>query len=612
MTGGQPPAAAFRQPPAAAFRHSWIGRPASARLSGRRGSALDRRLAAILATDVVGYSRLMEKDEVGTLAALKSRRRDQLEPLVARHKGRIFKLTGDGVLVEFASAVNAVQCAIDFQAAMAAANADIPDETRIVVRIGIHLGDVMVEGSDLYGDGVNIAARLEALADPGGICVSEDAYRQVRNKLDCAFDDLGRQNLKNIAEPVQVYRIGPLRPDVRSALPLPDKPSIAVLPFTNMSGDPEQEYFSDGITEDIITALSLFRSLFVIARNSSFSYKGKSAKVQEIGRDLGVAYIVEGSVRKAGNRIRVTAQLVEASTGNHVWAQKYDRELADIFDVQDELVQAIATAVPGRLDEAALERSRRKPSANLTVYDYLLRGEWLMRDYYGTAGAGECFEKAIEIDPACARAYSRLATYHAYHIVDQHADTEEQRQLVRSLVGRALAIEPGDSFVQILAAQAYMLIGDPELALYHAEKAIALNSNDIMVARFAGMILAYGGKLDEALRWRDRFLRMDPHFADADREPLFDLSYLAGRFEEAIAFFQGWSNPPPHMFTELAAAYGQLDRIDEAHAAVAEFERRKAPDYDFSLYRTTLLRVCARQEERDRWAEGFRKAGLPV
>ena len=565
-----------------------------------------------MATDVVGYSRLMEKDEAGTLAALKARRKDLLEPLVARHKGRIFKVTGDGVLLEFASAVNAVQCAVDFQAAMAKANADLPDETRIVVRIGIHLGDVMVEGSDLYGDGVNVAARLEGIAEPGGVCLSDDTYRQVRNKLECAFNELGPQKLKNIAEPVRAYRVAPPRPVPKAARALPDKPSIAVLPFANMSGDPEQEYFSDGITEDIITALSHFRTLFVIARNSSFSYKGKSVKAQEIGRDLGVAYIVEGSVRKAGNRIRVTAQLIEAATGNHIWAEKYDRELADIFVVQDELVRSIASALPGRLDEAALERSRRKPAENLTAYDYLLRGEHVLWENYGTAEAANYFEKAIEIDPRCARAHCRLSTFHSYGILSRSAKDADAIRLARSYVETALAIDPGDAFIHAIAAESYQYLGDHDLARYHIDKAIALNPNESAVLRVAGHILSYLGRSDEALDWKDRYLRADPHCADSMRETVFDICYNAGLFDDAIATFQGWREPFAHMYCELAAAYAQLDRMDEAHAAVAEFERRKPKGFDFNVYRTAQGQMCARRDQADLWREGYRKAGLPV
>jgi TolB-like protein len=296
---------------------------------------VQRRLAAILAADVVGYSRLMEADEVGTLAALKARRKEVLEPLVVQHQGRVFKVTGDGVLVEFTSAVNAVQCAVDLQQGMAAANDGQPEERHIVLRIGVNLGDVMVEGSDLYGEGVNIAARLEALAEPGGILVSGTAYDHVRNKVQVGFDDLGLQGLKNIAELVRAYRVvGMPTVPVPNYTTISDKPSIAVLPFLNVSGDPEQEYFSDGITEDIITELSRFRSLYVIARNSSFAFKGKAVKVQEIAKELGVAYVVEGSVRKASTRIRISAKLVEAAGGAHLWVERYDRPAEDIFAIQ--------------------------------------------------------------------------------------------------------------------------------------------------------------------------------------------------------------------------------------------------------------------------------------
>jgi len=307
---------------------------------------VQRRLAAILAADVVGYSRLMEQDEEGTLAALKGRRREVLEPLAAHHQGRVFKVTGDGVLVEFASAVNAVQCAVDLQQAMAAANGDQPDDRHIVLRIGINLGDVMVEGSDLYGDGVNIAARLEAIAEPGGILVSGTAHEHIKNKIKVGFDDLGSQTLKNIAEPVRAYRVtGTPAVTVAASKPATDKPSIAVLPFTNMSGDPDQQYFSDGITEDIITELSRFHGLFVIARNSSFQYRDKAVDVRLVARELGVQYLVEGSVRRMANRIRITAQLIDARTGSHMWSERFDCSISELFEVQDEVARTIVATL---------------------------------------------------------------------------------------------------------------------------------------------------------------------------------------------------------------------------------------------------------------------------
>jgi adenylate cyclase len=335
---------------------------------------IQRRLAAILALDVVGFSRLMGEDETGTLATLKARRKDVLKPLVVCHQGRIFKVTGDGALVEFRSAVNAVQCAVQLQDAMAKANAELQQGRRIVLRIGINLGDVMVEGSDLYGDGINVAARLEQLAEPGGILVSGTVFEHIRSKVDTAFADLGAQTLKNIVEPVRVYRVaGTMRVTEGTKKFVAERPAVAVLPLTNMSSDPEQQYFSDGITEDIITELSRFRSLFVIARNSAFQFRG-AADVKQIARHLGVNYVVEGSVRRFGDRIRVTAQLIEADTGNHLWAQHYDRDIRDVFSVQDEIVHAIAATIEGRVAASGAQRSRRKPTSDLAAYDCFLQG----------------------------------------------------------------------------------------------------------------------------------------------------------------------------------------------------------------------------------------------
>jgi TolB-like protein len=361
-----------------------------------------RRLAAILAADVVGYSRLMEADEAGTLAALKSRRKNVLDPLLARHRGRIVKTTGDGVLVEFASAVNAVQCAIELQKEMTAANGGVPDDRQIWLRIGVNLGDVVVEGSDLFGDGVIVAARLEALADSGAICVSGKVHDEVRGKLALAFEDLGEREIKNIARPIRVFQIrgGPApSADVAAGIASSSKPSIAILPFINMSGDPEQQYFSDGITEDIITELSRYRSLLVIARNSCFQFRGSWVDLPAVRRALGVRYIVEGSVRKAGNRIRVTAQLIDAVSQSHLWAEKYDREIEDIFAVQDEVTHAVAATLEGRVAASGVEQARRKPTKDWVAYDYFLQGRERV-DRYQMKDAEAFFARAVELDPA--------------------------------------------------------------------------------------------------------------------------------------------------------------------------------------------------------------------
>ncbi len=381
---------------------------------------MERRLAAILAADVVGYTRLMGADEAGTLRHLTELRQQVLEPLIAEHRGRVVKLMGDGLLVEFASVVDAIACAVAWQERVAEHEAKGDEDKRFKFRIGINLGDVIVEGDDIHGDGVNIAARLEGQAEAGGICLSGDAYRQAKGKVEVGFEDLGEQVLKNVAEPVRVYRIagdrsstGAVSP-AREPLALPDKPSIAVLPFINMSGDPEQEYFSDGITEDIITELSRFRALFVIARNSSFHYKGTSPKVQDVGRELGVAYVVEGSVRKAGNRVRVTAQLVESESGNHVWAERYDRDLEDIFAVQDDLTRTVVSTIAGRIEAVGHRRASRMSADSLQAHDLVLRAR---RHTYAftrpdNAEAQKLLARAIALDPSNARAHAALSMSH--------------------------------------------------------------------------------------------------------------------------------------------------------------------------------------------------------
>jgi adenylate cyclase len=369
-----------------------------------------RRLTAILAADVVGYSRLVEQDETGTLVMLRSRRKEVLRPLVDKYQGRIFKFTGDGVLVEFGSAVNAVQCAVGLQHDMAVANEGLPNDRQIVLRIGVNLGDVIVEGTDLYGEGVNIAARLETIANPGAIYVSGTAFDHVRNKIDARFEDLGTQTLKNIAEPVRVYRVTGIPTTALSTTKVaPGRPSVAVLPFDNMSGDAEQQYFSDGITDDIITELSRFRTLFVIARNSSFQYRDKAVDIRRVARELSVQYVVEGSVRKAGSLLRISAQLIDAETGNHLWAERYDRPLNEIFAIQDEVVQCIVARLEGQLATTAAEHARRKPTAHLAAYDCVLQARAYLSNH-DAASAEPLLLHAVELDPGYAQAYGWLAT----------------------------------------------------------------------------------------------------------------------------------------------------------------------------------------------------------
>src|SRR6202521_3802168 len=456
------------------------------------GERVERRLAAVLAADVAGYSRLMGLNEERTLANLKSFRKTLVDPQIAAHRGRIVKTTGDGMLVEFASAVDAARCALEVQRGMAGQNADVPQEVRIEFRIGIHVGDIIIDDNDIFGDGVNIAARLEGIAEPGGVCISDDAQRQVRGKVDFAFEDMGPQNLKNIVEPMRAWRLrmnasgsaaAPIEPPVEStqALALPDKPSIAVLPFENMSGDPEQEYFADGMVEEIITALSRFKWLFVIARNSSFTFKGKAVDVKEVGRRLGVRYVLEGSVRKASGKVRVTGQLIDAVTGAHIWADRFERDLTDIFALQDEVTVAVVSAIQPKLFQTEIAMATRRRPENLTAYDFYLRA---MQQFYlttreGVAEAIRLAHRALELDPRFGLVAALAGNSHTRNVLfgyaaDPQFDCKEAVRLARL----ALRIDDGDpdtlSRVAVISAG---MVGDSEAEIEMADRAVALNPN---------------------------------------------------------------------------------------------------------------------------------------
>ena len=467
-----------------------------------------RKLAAILAADVVGYSRLAGSDEDRTLARLRALRSDLIDPTIAVHNGRVVKRTGDGSLVEFRSVVDAVRCAIEVQNGMVERNAGLPPERRIEFRVGIHLGDVVEESDgDLMGDGVNIAARLEGIAKPGAICLSEDAYRQVKSRLDLAVSDLGATQLKNIAEPVRVYslqvgvpahakpasqaeRATPEKPSAQLALP--DKPSIAVLAFQNMSGDVEQEYFADGMVEDIITALSRIQWFFVIARNSSFTYKGKAVDVKQVGRELGVRYVLEGSVRKAGNKVRITGQLIDASTGVHLWANRFEGELEDIFDLQDEVTTSVIGAIAPKLEKAEIERAKRKPTENLAAYDYFLRG--MANIYQGTKEGNlealQNFQQAIDMDQNFAAAYGMSAYCYVWQkangwLLDEEWATAETERLARKAA--SLGADDAIALCQAGFALAFMARDlDDGMAL--VDRALVLNPNLATAWRFSGYI----------------------------------------------------------------------------------------------------------------------------
>jgi adenylate cyclase len=576
-----------------------------------------RRLTAILAADVVGYSRLMEADEAGTLAALKARRKEVLEPLVAQHQGRVFKVTGDGVLVEFTSAVNAVQCAVDLQQGMAAANDGQPEECHIVLRVGVNLGDVMVEGSDLYGDGVNIAARLEAIAEPGGILVSGTVYEYIKNKLKVAFDDLGLQSLRNIAEPLRAYRVADI-PAVAVSRPKTgtEKPSIAILPFANMSGDPEQEYFSDGISEDLITELSKFRSLFVISRNSAFAFKGRSISVTEISRKLRVRYIVEGSVRRATNRLRITAQLIDAVDDAHLWAERYDRQLADIFDVQDEVVHAIVTAIEPKLLSSERNRALRKPPENLDAWESYQRGLWHTFQYKpeDRERALAFFHRAIELDPSFASAYAGLGYAHyVYIILGVSPNRQEDIDRAFEAGKTAVRLDERDPFGWVALARAHLLRAEHEAAIAASDTAIALNPNFAQAHYGRAHALWHAGRPGDAVASHDEAMRLSP------LDPVL-WGYLAskaiallllGRFEDAIALSQrSQRHGTSPIFSHLAeiSALGHLGRSDEAHDAIRR-ARQKKPDVSIAYVDQTLPITDPRC--RQTLLDGLRKAGLP-
>ena len=469
---------------------------------------LQRRLAAILSADVVGYSRLMGIDEAGTLARLKALRRDVIDPNIAGHSGRIVKLMGDGVLVEFGSAVDAVACAIEIQKHVpeheaAGAGADL-----IRFRIGINVGDIIIDGDDILGDGVNIAARIEGVAAPGGISLSEDAWRQVQGKVAAKFVDGGEYSLKNIAGPVRVYRVelggeGTAQPAAPAPV-LPDKPSIAVLPFANMSGDPEQEFFADGIAEDIITALSRYSSLFVIARNSSFSFKGRAVDVKQVGRELGVRYVLEGSLRKSGNRIRVTAQLVEAETGNHVWAERYDRDLADFFTVQDEITQATTAAIAPAIADAEQQRAMRKPPASLDAWGTYQRGMWHLSKASAedNALAEKFFQRATELDPMFVGGYIGLAA-----VLSRAKGTQSKEE---ALARRAVALDGGNAEAHSRLALALVARGCHQGARAQAEQALVICPNLAAAHGALGVALAYSGQPTKGLAALETCIRLNP------------------------------------------------------------------------------------------------------
>jgi TolB-like protein len=542
-----------------------------------------RKLAAILASDVVGYSRLTGADEDLTLARLRALRSDLIDPIISVHRGLIVKRTGDGAIVEFRSVVDAVRCAIEVQTGMGERNAGVPPERKIEFRIGIHLGDVVEESDgDLMGDGVNIAARLEGIAEPGGICLSNSAYDQVRDKLKESFVDLGEKELKNIARPVRVYRID-LAPAASAAaeapklsLTLPDKPSIAVLPFQNMSGDPDQEYFADGMVEDIITGLSRIKWVFVIARNSSFVYKGKAVDVKQVGRDLGVRYVLEGSVRKAGNRVRITGQLVEAETGAHLWADKFDGALDDVFDLQDRITASVVGVVEPSLRQAEIERAKRKRPDNLDAYDLYLRALpqvfTLMPD--GVSKALPLLERALALEPDYAIAFACAALCHETLFV--RAGMREENRLGMSRYARAALTHGRDDATALtLAGFCVGLIEHDRATAFQAfDAALALSPSSAVTYIFGSSLLGWAGEAERAVDWGERAVRLSPFdpLGSVALHGVFLGHFARGRNAEAAEAARKAIQVNPVFsisYMMLVAALARLGRIDEAKAAAA-------------------------------------------
>ncbi len=586
---------------------------------------LERRLAAILAADVVGYSRLMGQDELGTLSAFKTHRREVIDPKIAEHHGRIVKLMGDGILVEFPSVVEATQCAVEIQRMMARRDAEVPEDRRIEFRIGINLGDVIVDDDDIFGDGVNVAARLECLADPGGICISRATRDQVRDKLDIVLDDMGEIEVKNIARPVRVFRVlvesqkssgGASAASTGSALALPDKPSIAVLPFNNMSGDPDQEYFSDGVTEDIITELSRFRSLSVVARNSSFHYKGQSPKVPDVGRELGVRFVLEGSVRKASERVRITAQLIDATTGSHVWADRYDGGLADIFELQDEITASVVGAIQPGIFKAEMDRVKRKRPDNLDAYDLYLRGWWnvfqLTRE--SMSEARELLSKAIELDSDFAAAHTALAFAHFYEFLRFWSD-DPQRSLSEAIQAaqRAISLDGNDAEPHWMVSFCVIFDRQYDLAFAEAERAVELNPNLAMAYCARSFAGAFGGRPEDGVADALTALRLSPQdpfrFAFLN---LLTLSHYASRNYEGAADaamkLTGVAPEHPFGYFNLAPAYGQLGRLQEARDAL-----RQGMRYHPNVSKKFIAAAWPYKDAADleHFVEGLHKAGLP-
>ena len=588
------------------------------------GERVERRLAAVVAVDVADYGRLMSRDEARTLADLQTARRTLIEPAVAAYRGRIVKTVGDTMLVEFPSAVDAARCAVDVQRGMAERNATVPPDVRLEFRIGIHVGDIMIDEDDIFGEGVNLAARLEQIAEPGGICLSDEAYRHIRGKVEIIFDDMGLQVLKNIAQPTRAWRISigvepasaPSIVSISSVQPLalPDKPSIAVLPFQNIGGDPEQEYFADGMVEEIITALSRFKSLFVIARNSSFAYRGKNVDIKQIGRELGVRYVLEGSVRRVGDKVRISGQLIEAATGNHIWADRFDGGLGDVFGLQDQVSTSVVGLLAPRLEQAEFERARQKPTDKLDSYDFYLRGTALLHQRSSLIEAHDFFRKAIERDPEYAMAHAmvawmwmaRQAIYGMPLIAEARAEAIRHARLAARLAAE-------DPFVLATAGHVLTYLGhEYERGLTMVEQAVVLNPNLAIAWYSRGFVYLLCDEAEPAIESFDRMIRLSP--LDPLRLSAWNGSshafFCLGRHEDgcAAAMKSMQFDANAHSLLAFAINAIRVGRKEEANKAVSRVLKLQPGFRTSHVSEAFPVRWPQRREEI---AAALREAGLP-
>ena len=580
---------------------------------------VERRLAAILASDVVGYSRLMEADEAGTLARLRSVRQELIDPAIAKCKGRVIKTTGDGMLVEFQSVTEAVRCAADFQRSMAQRNEGT--DGGLLYRIGINLGDVIVEDDDIFGDGVNVAARLESIAEPGGICVSAAVREQVGDRLDVGFEDLGEHTVKNISRPIRVFRVRfngkETGAGAASGAAQPKQtptrvPSIAVLPFVNMSGDPNQEFFADGLTEDIITEVSRFHDLLVISRNSVFVHKGKQVTARAIAKEFGVDYVVEGSVRKATDRVRVTVQLIDGETETHIWAERYDRKLEDIFAIQDEVTAAIVGTLRGRVEAATHDRAKKKPTGNMAAYEYVLAGKAL--HHRSERGANEeamrMLERAVALDPKYAHAHAwRACVLGQRYVYGWHDNVDALLKAITAAVETALSLDETDADVHRILAALNLAFNRFDKALYHQERALELSPNYDLVVVQHGEVLTWLGRPAEGIEWIRKAMRINPYHPERFWNHLGRAQFVAHAYGDAIQSFSRITKPDHTHFAFLAAASAQMGDAGAAAGYAREVISR-APEFTVSAYLATLH--YRNDSDLEHHREAMLKAGLPA